>query len=115
MTAITATTPITIYLVTFRVYPERPTLYDGRVKPLLTYSIVRLGMFVVALAALLLLGFDWIWGAVFATGITFALSIIFLGTLRQRAAEAIRNRVDKPVLDSDTAHEDSQIAAQDDE
>lgn len=69
-------------------------------------------MFVIALAVLLLLGFDWIWGAVFATGITFALSIIFLGTMRQRAAEAIRHRVEKPELDADTAHEDSQIAAQ---
>lgn len=80
-------------------------------KPLVVYSAVRLGMFIVALAALLLIGFDWVWGAVFATVITFALSIIFLGRLRNAAASALRRRVEKPELDADTAHEDSQIDA----
>lgn len=122
----TATIPITIHRVTVRVYPDGPTatgrirwqrgavplrIYDGNVKPLAVYSAFRLGMFIVALALLLLMGFDWVWGAVFATVITFALSIIFLGSLRQKAADALRQRVEKPVPDTDTAHEDSQIAA----
>lgn len=114
MTAITATTPITINLVTFRVYPELPTLYDERVKHLVIYSAVRLGIFLVALVTLLLIGFDWVWGAVFATGIAFALSVIFLGGMRQRAAESLQRRIAKPTPDADTAHEDAQIAAQTD-
>jgi low affinity Fe/Cu permease len=82
------------------------------VKHLVVYSAVRLGIFLAALAILLIIGFDWVLGAVFATGIALALSVIFLGGMRQRAAASIQNRVTKPVVDADTAHEDAQIAAQ---
>jgi hypothetical protein len=66
-------------------------------------------MFLVALTLLLLLGTGWIFGTVFATAISLSLSILFLGSLRQRVADGIRTRVEKPVRDADSATEDDQL------
>ena len=78
-------------------------------KPWVLYTAARVGMFLVTLAILLLLGTGWILGAVFATAISLALSVLFLGGLRQQVADALRNRVEKPQRDADSATEDDQI------
>ncbi|MFM2412607.1 MAG: hypothetical protein RLZZ587_940 [Actinomycetota bacterium] len=78
-------------------------------KPWVLYTAARLGMFLVALTLLLLLGTGWIFGTIFATAISLSLSILFLGSLRQRVADGIRTRVEKPVRDADSATEDDQL------
>ena len=78
-------------------------------KPWALYTAVRLGIFIVSLAILLLLGCGWIWGAVFATAISLALSVLFLGPMRQKVADDIRTRVEKPTKDADSAAEDDQL------
>lgn len=78
-------------------------------KPWVLYTAARLGMFLVALTLLLLLGTGWVYGTIFATAISLSLSILFLGNLRQRVADSIRTRVERPVRDSDSATEDDQL------
>ena len=79
--------------------------------PLVTYSLARLGFFLVPLAVLLLLGFDWVWGAVIATIIALALSMLTLRGLRQRAADKLQRRTEKPEKDRDSDTEDRQVDA----
>lgn len=78
-------------------------------RPWLIYTLIRLAMFIGALTVMLLLGIGWVIGAVLATLASLALSIIFLGELRAQVAAALRERVEKPKLDSDSAFEDEQI------
>jgi hypothetical protein len=80
-------------------------------KPWLAYTAARLGIFLAALVVLLLVGTGWIWGTIFATAIALALSVLFLGSLRQKAADDIQNRVEKPTKDADSETEDAQIAS----
>ena len=80
-------------------------------KPWLLYTAARMGIFLVALVVLLLVGTGWIWGAVFASAISLALSVLFLGSLRQRVADALQERVEKPKKDADSETEDAQIDA----
>jgi hypothetical protein len=77
--------------------------------PWITYTLARLGFFIVALVVLLVLGTGWIWGAVFATLISLALSVLLLSGLRQRIANDIQRRVEKPPTDIDSDVEDDQI------
>lgn len=79
-------------------------------KPWVVYTTARLAIFLVTLTVLLVLGTGWIWGTIFASGIALALSILFLGKLRQRVADGIQNRVEKPGHDVDSSIEDKQIA-----
>ncbi len=83
--------------------------YDVDMSPWITYTLARLGFFVVALVILLLVGTGWIWGAIFATLISFALSVLLLSGLRQRIASDIQRRVEKPTPDIDSDVEDDQI------
>lgn len=79
-------------------------------KPWVLYTAARLGIFAVSLVILVLLDTGLIMGAIFATGISLALSVLFLGGLRQRVADSIRTRVEKkPVRDADSATEDDQL------
>lgn len=73
------------------------------------YTLVRLGIFAAALAVLVVVGTGWILGAVFASLIALSLSLLFLGGLRQRAAESLRSRVEKPQRDVDSDIEDEQL------
>lgn len=75
----------------------------------LAYVLARLGIFVVALIALVLFGVDWGWSAVFATLISLALSLLLLGRLRQNVADDLRRRVEKPEKDGDSVAEDAQL------
>ena len=80
-------------------------------RPWLIYTLIRLAMFIGALTVMLLLGVGWVFGAVLATLASLALSIIFLGDLRAQAANAMRERVEKPKPDADSEIEDAQIKA----
>lgn len=82
-------------------------------KPWLVYTAARLGIFLTALAVLVLVGTGWIWGAIFATAISLALSILFLGSLRQKVADSIQQRVEQPAKDVDSATEDAQLGDSD--
>jgi hypothetical protein len=75
----------------------------------LPYIGIRLGIFAAALVALVLIGVDWGWSAVFATLIALAVSLLLLGPLRQRAADDLRRRVEKPERDNDSLAEDAQL------
>ncbi len=75
----------------------------------LPYIGIRLGIFALALVALVLVGVDWGWSAVFATLIALAVSLLLLGTLRQRVADDLRRRVEKPERDNDSLNEDAQL------
>jgi hypothetical protein len=75
----------------------------------LPYIGIRLGIFALALVALVVIGVDWGWSAVFATLISLAVSLLLLGTLRQRAADDLRRRVEKPERDNDSRTEDAQL------
>ena len=75
----------------------------------LPYIGIRLGIFVLALVVLVLVGVDWGWSAVFATLISLAVSLLLLGTLRQRAADDLRRRVEKPERDNDSLTGDAQL------
>lgn len=78
-------------------------------KPWLLYTVARLGIFLVTLVILLLLGTGWVWGSVFATAIALALSVLLLGSLRQQVADSVRNRIERPAQDEDSATEDDQL------
>lgn len=73
------------------------------------YTVVRLGIFAAALAVLVVVGTGWILGTVFASLIALSLSLLFLGGLRQNAAESLRSRVEKPQRDVDSDFEDDQL------
>jgi O-antigen/teichoic acid export membrane protein len=75
----------------------------------LAYIVARLGIFILALAVLVLLGVDWGWSAVFATLIALALSLLLLGSFRQRAADDLQRRTEKPEPDNDAVTEDEQL------
>jgi hypothetical protein len=77
--------------------------------PWITYTLARLGFFSASLVILLLVGTGWVWGAIFATLISFALSVLLLGGLRHRIASDIQRRVEKPATDIDSDVEDDQI------
>lgn len=51
-----------------------------------TYSLLRIALFAVPFAVLMLVGVDWIWAALVATIVSFCASYIFLR--RQRDAMA---------------------------
>lgn len=80
-------------------------------KPWILYTAARLGFFAVALVILLAVGTGWLLGTVFAAIIALALSVVFLGKLRQQVAESIQSRVDRKPVDDDSATEDAQLDA----
>ena len=77
--------------------------------PWIQYTLARLGIFSVALVLLLLTGTGWLLGAIFATLISLALSVLLLSELRQRVARDIQNRIEKATKDVDCDAEDNQI------
>ena len=79
--------------------------------PWIQYTLARIGLFVIAYAVLVLIGTGWILGAVFATLIALALSVLLLGGLRQRVADDIRRRVEHKTTDVDSTIEDDQVDA----
>ena len=76
------------------------------VKPWITYSLVRVGLFVAIFVALLLAGIvPWLC-AVIAAVVSFCASYLFFGKLRDAVAQDIVARRARPAGDADTAAED---------
>ena len=81
--------------------------------PLVAYALARIGVFAVALAALLLIGFDGLYATCIATAVSFAFSLVFLRKQRETAAEDLYKKVkrdaDQGIRDKDTEAEDSAL------
>jgi uncharacterized membrane protein YphA (DoxX/SURF4 family) len=79
------------------------------VKPWLAYTLVRLGIFAVALAVLLIIGV-WPWlAAIVAAVIGFCVAYIFFGRLRTAMALEIAERRTRPTKDVDADAEDATL------
>jgi uncharacterized membrane protein YdjX (TVP38/TMEM64 family) len=81
------------------------------VRPWIKYTIVRLAIFAVALALLLLTGMNPFLAAVIAAIAGFALSYIFFRKLRDQVAAELATRNQKPqvIRNVDTDAEDDAL------
>ena len=76
-------------------------------KPWVAYSLLRVGVFVVAFAVLMLANVPWWLSAVIAAVIGLCVGYIFFGRLRDRVALDIAERRTRPAGDADSAAEDA--------
>jgi len=76
------------------------------VKPWLAYSLIRVGVFAVAFAILMLVGVEWWLAAILAAVIGLCVAYIFFGKLRDAVARDIVARRAAPAGDADTLVED---------
>lgn len=85
------------------------------VRPWIKYSLIRLGIFIVVLAILLVVGVNPYVSAIVAAVAGFVLSYIFFRKLRGQVAEefAKRNEKPEPVKNVDTDAEDEALDARD--
>lgn len=83
-------------------------------RPWLTYTLVRVGLFLAVFVVLLLvLGIEWWLSAIFAAVIALCISVLALGRMRARVAEDVAARAERrarPTLaDVDAGDEDAEI------
>ena len=76
-------------------------------KPWIAYSLVRVGVFALAFAALLLADIPWWLSALIAAIIGLCVGYVFFGRLRDRVALDIAERRARPAGDADSAAEDA--------
>jgi tetrahydromethanopterin S-methyltransferase subunit C len=76
------------------------------VKPWIAYSLLRVGVFAVVFAALLLTPLPWWLAAVVAAVVGLCVGYIFFGKLRDAVALDIAERRARPAGDADSAAED---------
>jgi hypothetical protein len=76
------------------------------VKPWVTYSLLRLGLFAAIFALLMLLNVEWWLSAILAAVIGLCVSYIFFGRLRDAVALDIAKRREAPASDVDATVED---------
>ena len=76
-------------------------------KPWVAYSLLRLGVFAVVFALLMLANVPWWLSAVIAAVIGLCVGYIFFGRLRDAVALDIAARRARPAGDADTAAEDA--------
>lgn len=77
-------------------------------KPWLAYSLIRVGVFAVALAVLMLVGVEWWLAAVIAAVIGLCVAYIFFGKLRDAMALEIAETRARVPSDADSIVEDAQ-------
>lgn len=75
-------------------------------RPWLAYTLLRLGLFAVLFAVLMLLGVEWWLSAVFAAVIGLCIAYIFFGRLRDQVARELAERRARPTADADATAED---------
>ena len=80
--------------------------YTGKVKPWVTYTLLRLGLFAAVFAVLMLLNVAWWLSAILAAIIGLCVSYIFFGGLRDAVARDIAARRAAPASDVDASVED---------
>ncbi|WP_423919041.1 DUF4229 domain-containing protein [Frigoribacterium sp. 2-23] len=79
-------------------------------KPWITYTIVRLGLFAVVLAVLLVIGIDPLWATLIAAIVGLCLSYIFFYRLRREVALSLATRRAAPEKrDDDSVAEDDAL------
>ena len=71
-------------------------------KPWVAYSLVRIGIFALAFAVLMLVGVQWWLAAILAAIIGLCIAYIFFGKLRDAVALDIVKRRAAPVGEADT-------------
>jgi hypothetical protein len=76
------------------------------VKPWVLYSLVRVGLFAIVFALLLLTPIPWWLSAVIAAVIGLCIAYIFFGRLRNAVALDIARRRGEPARDADAEVED---------
>ena len=76
-------------------------------KPWLAYSLLRLGVFAVVFALLMVANVPWWLSAIIAAVIGLCVGYIFFGRLRDAVALDIAARRARPAGDADTAAEDA--------
>lgn len=76
-------------------------------KPWIAYTLVRVGVFAVVFAALMLFQVTWWLSAVIAAVVGLCIAYIFFGRLRDAVALDIAERRAKPAGDADSAAEDA--------
>lgn len=76
-------------------------------KPWIAYSLVRVGVFAVVFAALLVANVTWWLAAVIAAVVGLCVAYIFFGKLRDAVALDIAERRARPAGDADSAAEDA--------
>ena len=76
------------------------------VKPWVAYSLVRVGVFALAFAALMFANVPWWLSAIIAAIIGLCVGYVFFGKLRDAVAIDIAQRRARPAGDADSAAED---------
>lgn len=76
-------------------------------KPWIAYSLVRVGVFAVVFAALMIANVTWWLAAVIAAIVGLCVAYIFFGKLRDAVAIDIAERRARPAGDADSAAEDA--------
>jgi hypothetical protein len=83
--------------------------------PWVRYSIIRIGLFAVLFALLMVTGIEWWISALVATVMAFSISYIFFVRQRDALARDLARRVErKNSSDDDAAAEDDAIASEGD-
>jgi len=81
--------------------------YTVRVSPWVQYSLIRIGLFALVLAVLMLVGLEWWLAAIIAAIIGLCVSYIFFGSLRDRVASDFAARRGRKPADADADVEDA--------
>ena len=76
-------------------------------KPWLAYSLVRVGVFALVFALLMLANVQWWLSAILAAIVGFCVGYVFFGRLRDRVALDIAERRARPTGDADSRAEDA--------
>lgn len=76
-------------------------------KAIVSYSLLRFGLFAVVYGVLYAIDFEWWFAAIVASIVAFTVSYIFFAPLRARVAEEVRRRRERPEPDADAEAEDS--------
>jgi hypothetical protein len=77
------------------------------VKPWLAYSLLRVGVFALVFALLMLADVEWWLSALIAAIVGFCVGYVFFGRLRDRVALDIAERRARPAADADSRAEDA--------
>lgn len=79
------------------------------------YSLIRIGLFAVLFAILMVLGIEWWLSAILATIMAFSLAYIFFYRQRVELANDLKARIERSKKpDPDSAVEDDMIASEGD-
>ncbi|MFM9876519.1 MAG: DUF4229 domain-containing protein [Rhodoglobus sp.] len=78
-------------------------------KPWVLYSLVRVGVFAVVLAILLVVGVPWWLAAIIAAVVGLCVAYIFFGRLRDAVALDIADRRSRTTKDADQVAEDADL------